>query len=193
MKQSLDGKVVLLGAASVGKTSIVNRAISDSFDYDHKPTVGAQYATKIVVTESGATTLRIWDTAGQERYRTLAPMYYQGCQVAIVVFSLTDLATLSDAESWVQELNEHFGDPPQIFLVGSKSDLVDLRAVDLDRAMNAATAFKATYFETSAKTGENIAELFLGIAEHLLRQEINDSTQEPIVTMKQRQNQTCAC
>jgi small GTP-binding protein len=193
MRNSLEGKVVFLGAQSVGKTSIVNRAVSDSFDINAKPTVGAQYATKIVVCDSGTTTLRIWDTAGQERYRTLAPMYYQGSQVAIVVFSLTDQGTLDEAKDWVRELTSHFGTPPKIFLVGNMSDRMDVRAVEIDKATETAEGFNATYLETSAMTGENIEELFRQIGDYVQQRHSSLTTADQMVVLKPSNRSGCDC
>jgi small GTP-binding protein len=169
--------------------------MADSFELDVQPTVGAQYSTKVIHTETGATTLRIWDTAGQERYRTLAPMYFQGSQAAIVVFSLTDGGTLTEAEKWVRELMEHFDESPKLFLVGNKSDLTDDRAINSDQPMDVANALKAEYFETSAKTGANVIELFSAIADFLQGRASPAEPQnpKPLVEMPAVKSGSCRC
>jgi small GTP-binding protein len=191
MKSRVEGKVVLLGATCVGKTSIVNRALSDSFDNDQHQTIAATYSTKTFSTEFGAITLRIWDTAGQERYRSLAPMYYQNSQVAIIVFSLTSPETLEDSKSWVAELGKYFQRLPHIYLVGNKSDLVEERKVPRDRASDVAGSIEAQYFETSALTGEGIHELFNTVARHL--QERSTATREQVVTTVAPAGKGCDC
>jgi Ras-related protein Rab-5C len=175
----IDGKVVLLGATAVGKTAMVNCVLGNAFDPEHDPTVGSQYATKKFVTEVGTVTLRIWDTAGQERYRTLAPMYYQGCQVAIVVFALTDPASFEAADAWVTELTKHIQNMPLLILVGNKTDEGN-RVISADLACEYATGIGAVYFETSAKTGENIVALFETAAKSLAARAPVPSPAEPV-------------
>jgi len=167
MNQKIEAKVVLLGSTCVGKTSIVIRICSDEFDMDQPQTIGVQYQTKTIVTDRAEVTLRIWDTAGQERFRALAPMYYQGSRVAIIVFSLKSRSSLSEAEGWIQELQTHLDDMPVLFLVGNMADLQDQREVSDEEATALADRINAQYFETSAKTGQNIQELFAAVADRV--------------------------
>jgi Ras-related protein Rab-5C len=190
---SVDGKVVFLGATSVGKTAIVNRAMSDSFEFDQPSTVGAHYSTKPVTTDSGTATLRIWDTAGQERYRSLAPMYYQGSQVAIIVFSLTDRSTLDAATRWANELKEHFEVIPDVFLVGNKADLEAEREIDLDLAMEVASNLNAEYMETSAMTGQNIQDLFNAVADRIVKNRMENPPEAPAVIIERFKPQARGC
>jgi small GTP-binding protein len=170
-----EGKVVLLGATSVGKTAIVNRAVSDTFEQEQPSTIGGHYSTKTIAGPTGTAVLRIWDTAGQERYRSLAPMYYQGSQVAIIVFSLSDPSTLDAADGWANELKNHLDRLPHVYLVGNKSDLADDRKVDIYDAMDRASALNAVYMETSARSGQNIYELFKAIGDQI----ITDRLEQP--------------
>jgi Ras-related protein Rab-5C len=181
---TVDGKVVFLGAASVGKTAIVNRAVSDTFDLEQPSTVGAHYSTKTVSTDTGTVVLRIWDTAGQERYRSLAPMYYQGSQVAIVVFSLVDASTLEAATKWANELKEHFETPPSVFLVGNKADLEEARQVDICDAIDQASKLHAEYMETSAKTGQNIQDLFNAVGAKIVKDRIENPIEVQTVAIE---------
>lgn len=167
MSGLIEAKVVLLGATSVGKTCIVTRATSDFFDPEQVSTVGASFSAKTIETEDCRVTLRIWDTAGQERFRSLAPMYYQGSQAAIIVFSIDSDDSFKEASQWVEELKSHFEQMPLLYLVGNKADLQNDRNVTVDDAEKLAESISAVYFETSALTGQNIDELFLAIAEKI--------------------------
>ena len=63
-------KLILIGAAGVGKSNILLKYTKDQFVEGWNTTIGVEYATKIVTTETGTRVkLQIWDTAGQERYR----------------------------------------------------------------------------------------------------------------------------
>jgi small GTP-binding protein len=169
MSSVLDAKVVLLGATSVGKTSMINRAVSNDFDQNQAPTVGATYFVREVEVQGVTVGLQIWDTAGQERFRTLAPMYYRGAVVAILVFSLTDTNSLGEVKKWADEIVQMSDDMPKLFVVGNKLDLADDRSVTPDDGESAARDLRAVYFEISAKTGRGIEDLVVRIAEEAFR------------------------
>jgi small GTP-binding protein len=164
-------KVVVLGDAAVGKSSLVTRFIDNQF-MDHQPsTVGAAYFSKTLSLDNGRKVkLEIWDTAGQERYRSLAPMYYKGARAALVVFDLTKKESLSSTKGWVAELKRH-ADPSLIIgIVGNKCDRPDLEEVseeDAVRFMEEAGA--SFYLQTSAKTAFNVNIAFDRLASEVIR------------------------
>jgi Ras-related protein Rab-5C len=186
-----DAKVVLLGPAAVGKTSIASRALGQEFDPEQPPTVGSEHASKAFATQRGTILLRIWDTAGQERYRSLAPMYYQDSQAAVVVFSLVDAPTFADARRWVSDLQQHFEHPPKLFVVGNKMDLPG-RTVPLEAAVDFASSLGAEYMETSARTGENIPELFNSVAEYCIAAAVREAPEMPRLEAGTKQ-EGCGC
>lgn len=192
MATVIEAKVVLLGASGVGKTCIVTRATSDFFDPEQVSTVGASFSAKTIDTDDCRVTLRIWDTAGQERFRSLAPMYYQGSHAAIIVFSLDNQDSFNEASQWVQELQAHFETMPKLYLVGNKVDLVNDRVISAQEAEDAATKIGATYFEASAKTGQNINELFVCIADALKTLEKVDE-QKPLLPSQNEQKEKNKC
>merc|ERR1719515_442416 len=83
-------KLVLLGEAAVGKSSLVLRFVKGHFQDYQESTIGAAFLTQTVCFEDITVKFEIWDTAGQERYHSLAPMYYRGAQAAIVVYDITN-------------------------------------------------------------------------------------------------------
>ena len=167
--KSLDSKIVLLGATCVGKTSIICRAVSDEFDQEMPSTIGACYTAKTVTVNDTQVNLQIWDTAGQERFRTLAPMYYRGSQIALLVFSLTDESSLNDVKTWANEMKIQTDEMPKLFVIGNKMDLVDERAIPQEKAESVANELGAIYCEVSAKSGRGIEELFQRVAEESLK------------------------
>merc|ERR1719162_1582723 len=74
-------KLVLLGDASVGKSSILMRFLQNKFSDGIETTVGAAFSTKTIETRDRQVKFEIWDTAGQERFKSLAPMYHRGCRL----------------------------------------------------------------------------------------------------------------
>jgi Ras-related protein Rab-5C len=160
-------KVVFLGATGVGKTSIIHSFATSMFPEGIPNTIGATSARYCIETPSGRTVnLDVWDTAGQERYRSLAPIYYQGSAAAVIVFSLTEESSLDEAADWVDELREALQVMPAIYLIGNKADL-EPRKVLSANSVEVANEAGGTYFETSAKTGQGIREIFEHIAENV--------------------------
>ncbi|KAI9171687.1 mitochondrion protein [Paramyrothecium foliicola] len=165
-------KLVLLGESAVGKSSIVLRFVKDQFDSFRESTIGAAFLTQTISLDENTTVkFEIWDTAGQERYKSLAPMYYRNANCAVVVYDITQAASLDKAKSWVKELQRQANENIIIALAGNKLDLVteqpDKRAIPTADAEAYAKEAGLLFFETSAKTAENVPELFTAIAKKL--------------------------
>merc|ERR1719384_1882195 len=162
-------KLVLLGNASVGKSSILQRFASDIYSEHKPPTVGAAFTTK-VITLSNHRQIKfdIWDTAGQEKYRSMTPLYYRGAYAAIIVYDITDKKSYDGAIHWMKEIRQIEGDKIKIALVGNKLDLANSsRQIDTEMASQYAKENGLIFIETSAKTGCGIKELFRQIAESI--------------------------
>lgn len=128
-------------------------------------TIGAAFLTQTVSLEDQKTVrFEIWDTAGQERYKSLAPMYYRNANCAVVVYDITQAASLERSKAWVKELQHRASDGIIIALAGNKLDLADKREVPTEEARAYAEESGLLFFETSALTGENVLELFTEIA-----------------------------
>ncbi|EED19959.1 RAB GTPase Vps21/Ypt51, putative [Talaromyces stipitatus ATCC 10500] len=202
-KPSSSVKLVLLGEAAVGKSSLVLRFVNNDFQENKEPTIGAAFLTQKCSLPTRMIKFEIWDTAGQERFASLAPMYYRNAQAALVVYDLTKPASLVKAKHWVAELQRQASPGIVIALVGNKLDLTDSGAGQANEdaaeaenngvpgpdaegdeevenndistttdARKISTREASTYaeeegllfFETSAKTGYNVAEVFTAIA-----------------------------
>jgi small GTP-binding protein len=161
-------KVVLVGDAQVGKTSILNRLTTGIFNDHSSATVGAAFQTHVVATRDSCVTMQIWDTAGQEKYRALAPMYYRSAEIAILCFDVTNPESFRAAEIWAEELATRAAEDLKIIIVGNKMDLTPQRLIDETQGRQFALHSKAAaYFECSAKTGAGITEIFAKAAELL--------------------------
>ncbi|CZT24596.1 probable RAB GTPase Ypt5 [Ramularia collo-cygni] len=165
-------KLVLLGESAVGKSSLVLRFVKDQFDDYRESTIGAAFLTQTIALDEQTTVkFEIWDTAGQERYKSLAPMYYRNANCAVVVYDITQASSLDKAKAWVKELQRQANENIIIALAGNKADLVaeqpDKRAVPTADAEAYAREANLLFFETSAKTAENVKELFTAIAKKL--------------------------
>ncbi|RVW97614.1 Ras-related protein RABF1 [Vitis vinifera] len=95
--------LVLLGDSGVGKSCIVLRFVRGQFDPTSKVTVGASFLSQTIALQDSTTVkFEIWDTAGQERYAALAPLYYRGAAVAVVVYDITSPESFNKAQYWVK-------------------------------------------------------------------------------------------
>jgi len=166
--KSFQFKLVLLGDAAVGKSSLVLRFVKEQFSEYQESTIGAAFLTKSVdVGDGSVVKFEIWDTAGQERYHSLAPMYYRGAAAAIVVYDLTNRQSFVRAKSWVKELQRQGKDNVVIALAGNKLDLEENRQVESEEAKLYAEENNIFFIETSAKTNHNVSEVFRMIAKRL--------------------------
>ncbi|MFX0003008.1 MAG: Rab family GTPase [Promethearchaeota archaeon] len=163
-------KIVILGDAAVGKTSLITQFVEGSFNEDYKPTLGANIVRKDVNLDNTKVRLIMWDLAGQEKYQVVRSMYFQGCQGALLVYDVTRYSTFESINSkWLRDFKKYVKKEGVYILIGNKSDLVDQRTVTTERGREIAEKIKASHFiETSAKLGENIEEAFILLVNQIL-------------------------
>jgi small GTP-binding protein len=161
MQRCGDAKIVLLGASSVGKTSIIKTYLTGHIDPVHRPTISAAFHQQTAVFEGKSFQFGIWDTSGDEQYRSIAPIYFRGAHVAYVVADASTPSSDDDAIYWANELVSRADEPIVIIIVMNKIDLVDdLFAVE-KRARAIAASYGDHYHLTSALKGTGVNELFL--------------------------------
>ncbi|NVM38281.1 MAG: GTP-binding protein [Candidatus Lokiarchaeota archaeon] len=163
-------KIVIIGDAAVGKTSLINQFVESSFNEDYKPTLGANIIRKDVNLDNTKVRLIMWDLAGQEKYRVVRSMYFQGCEGALLVYDVTRYHTLDSInDKWLKDYKKHVKKKGAFILIGNKTDLKEQVAVPTERGKELATKIKASHFiETSAKLGENIEEAFSLLVNQIL-------------------------
>ena len=160
-------KVMMLGDASVGKTSLTIRYISGFFMQDLKLTIGVDFYSKNIVYKEYKVKLQIWDFGGESRFRFLLPQYCRGANAAFFLYDITNSLTLEHLPEWINLIREYSGDIP-IMLVGSKLDLEEFRAVSREEGILAAKKYNlASFVELSSKTGQNVEKAFEVMAEIL--------------------------
>ncbi|MDH5401121.1 MAG: GTP-binding protein [Candidatus Heimdallarchaeota archaeon] len=172
-------KVVLLGDARVGKTSIRRNYLGESFKENYMVTLGADFAIKRL----GTDVIQIWDLAGQPVYKAVRSGYYKGAQGAIFTFDITRPDTFSNVPKWIDEMVGVSERLVPSILVGNKADLRDSTSnpVSVEDASNYAkqltdwSGFKVPYIESSALTGYNIDDIFASLIREI--EILNESQQ----------------
>ena len=164
-------KVLLTGAAAVGKTSLVQRFIKNRFAANYKLTVGVDILTKeIEFKPQEIATLSIWDIGGQQRFEFIRSTFYKGAAGALLVFDLTREQTYTETRKWLTEIRQFAGENIPFVLIGNKADLVEDVGVVIDRdeARKFAENEGSEYIETSAKTGEHVDEAFTNLTRRII-------------------------
>ncbi|XP_050885355.1 ras-related protein RABE1c [Lathyrus oleraceus] len=123
--------------------------------------------------------LQTWDTAGQERFRTITTAYYRGAMGILLVYDVTDKASFNNIRNWVRNIEQHASDNVNKILVGNKANMDESkRAVPTSKGQVLADEYGIKFFETSAKTNMNVAEVFFSIARDI-KQRLADTDSGP--------------
>ncbi|MHA2504465.1 MAG: Rab family GTPase [Candidatus Kariarchaeaceae archaeon] len=151
-------KVVLVGEAAVGKTSIRRNFMGKSFTTQYISTIG----TELSYYESDRMSLSIWDLAGEPGFKSVRRTFYMGAVGVIAVYDVTRPETLPALDSWIAEFREVLRPNVAVILAGNKIDLDDVgdTSAFIQRHREEGLNINETVMPTSAKTGVNIPQLF---------------------------------
>ncbi|MCK4239917.1 MAG: GTP-binding protein [Candidatus Lokiarchaeota archaeon] len=165
-------KVLLCGAAAVGKTSLVQRFIKNRFATNYKLTVGVDILTKDVNYEGDEiATLSIWDIGGQQRFEFIRSTFYKGAAGVLLVFDLSRAQTYAEIRKWLAEIRQFAGEHIPFVLVGNKVDLIEDvgEVIDREEAKRFGESENSIYIETSAKTGVHVEESFGELTRRIIK------------------------
>lgn len=166
-------KIVVVGDAGVGKSSIVNRFCSNTFNTNIGETIGVDTRSKIIQCEDVKIRLELWDTAGQERYRSMIRSFFKNTKGVVLVFDLTSKESLDKLREWLVEVENDASRDVTKIILGNKSDLVAERIPPeiVAPSINELTLEHENiigYSEVSALTGYNVIESFQALAQELI-------------------------
>lgn len=172
-------KIIILGESNVGKTCLLHKYKEDDFKQSLMTTIGVDTVSKRIVLDGKNIMLNIWDTAGQERFFSITRSYYRNADGILLIFDVSDERTFSCIDRWFKHIREETGSVP-MFLVGNKRDVVggDAYYAMEDRFRDKAKKMNAKYYSTSAKTGENVNNVFEDMAMMLLRRHTTGHVKE---------------
>ncbi len=155
-------KAVIMGEGAVGKTSMILQYCERKFSENYIMTIGSNFAIKSISIpdENIVVRLQIWDLAGQVAFSFVRPGFYRGSSGGVFVFDITNRESFEKMGDWITESKPFLKDVPYI-LVGNKLDLQEERVVSHHEGEQMAEDMGAVgYFETSAKTSENVDDVF---------------------------------
>ncbi|MFX0011703.1 MAG: Rab family GTPase [Candidatus Hermodarchaeota archaeon] len=158
-------KICIVGNGGVGKTSMVLRYCENAFKENYIMTIGSNFSTKTVDLPNYPqfqVKLQIWDLAGQKHFSFVRPPFYRGATGIIYVFDLTRRSSFAELLEWRNEVEKVIGQKPCL-IVGNKLDLADQgkREISTQDGESFKSELHATrYFETSAKEGDSVDQVF---------------------------------
>ncbi len=168
-------KVCLVGDSAVGKTSMIRKYVYDEFSDKYLTTLGTKITKKEMTLPNPngngdiAVDMAVWDIMGQHGFRALLQeAYFFGVDGIIAVCDITRKETLEGLKDWLERTRETAGNVP-IVTVGNKCDLDSDREVSDEELAKVAEEYDAEYTYTSAKSGDNIEKLFVGLTTEILR------------------------
>ena len=162
-------KYIIIGDAAVGKSNLLLRYAHGQFKPEYQLTIGVEFGAKNVEIRNKTYRIQIWDTAGQENFRSITRAYYKNSVCALVVYDISSRDSFNNVSTWIEDCKNQ--SPKTIFmvLVGNKSDLEDKRQVSKEEGQELADKYGIQFYETSAKTGDNVDAIFYNSADEIAK------------------------
>ena len=154
-------KYVIVGDASVGKSNLLLRYTHGQFREEYQLTIGVEFGSSNITIDKNVFRIQIWDTAGQENFKSITRSYYKNSACALIVYDITRRVSFENLSDWIEDCKN--SSPKTVFmvLVGNKCDLEENREVTEEEGKEFAERHGMLFFETSAKTGQNVKEVFI--------------------------------
>lgn len=170
-------KVLVVGCAATGKTSLIHRTVEGHFSGQYKSTIGVDFALKSLERDQHKIFIQLWDIAGQERFSSLTRVYYRDAVGAFVVIDASaDLKTsLESAKKWKDDVDDKVklpnGEHLPVVLIANKSDLLgNIHNINESEIDEFAKANKfAGWLATSAKENINVEEAVGALVDKILQ------------------------
>ena len=156
-------KLMIIGDSNVGKSSILKQYIKNEFFEKYLTTIGIDFQIKYLNINNKKIQLQIWDTAGQERYRVVTKSYFNTSDGFIIVYDITNRESFNNINNWIEQIITLAGKDVRCIIFGNKNDLTNQRQVQKEEGKELAKKYNFNFFETSAKSGNNIEEGFKNI------------------------------
>ncbi|ORZ20726.1 small GTPase superfamily [Absidia repens] len=153
-------KIIMVGSGGVGKSALTLQYMYGDFVEEYDPTKADSYRKKVVL-DGQECQIDILDTAGQEEYAAIRDNYYRSGEGFLCIFSVCEQESLEHTQEFRDQILRVLDDETVPFiLVGNKVDLAHLRKVSTSEAGALAQEWNCEYVETSAKTRQNVDQVY---------------------------------
>ena len=143
-------KMIIVGSVNVGKTSLVTRYATGSFQEISKSTSNASFITKEKIVDGVKYEIKLWDTAGQEKYRSLTKIFIKDAKIAILVYAIDDKNSFDDLKIWLDIIQETNSNNLILGVAANKADLYKSALVTDDQGKKYAQQINAVWRSTSS-------------------------------------------
>ena len=163
-------KLMLIGEAAVGKSSIMYRYTMNSFKLNMLGTAGIDFKKKEVEIDDNKIKIILYDTAGHDRFRKIMKNHCKGANGIVLVYDIGEEKSIERLSSWMNDIKENSDPDVEVILVGNKADITQ-RKVTEQEGLELSMKFNIPIIETSAKTGQNVEEAFNILIKKILTKE----------------------
>ena len=153
-------KYIIIGDEEVGKSNLLSHYIDDRFTSEYQSTIGVEFRAKNVIIRNTTYRIQMWDTSGKENFRSITRAYYKNSVCALVVYDISSRDSFNNVSTWIEDCRNNSSEKIFMVLIGNKSDLADKRQVSTEEGRELAEKYEMKFYETSAKTGENVNDIF---------------------------------
>ena len=186
-------QLLVIGDLSVGKTSLLVRYVNGIFDSNYLATIGLDFFTKDDEIDGKIVRIKIWDTSGHKRYQTLTKDFFHNAQGIIIVYDVTNSETFENIKFWSNSIKAHIGNDinnTSVIIIGNKIDLNE-REVKQEDAKDYCKELGYPYFETSAKSGENVEKAIKYLVKKVLKN--NNYNNNNNINITPHRTENCHC
>ena len=160
-------KLMVIGETRVGKTALIKKYTKNDFGGVYLTTVGIDFQEKIINVEDKSVKLQIWDTAGEERFRNIAKNYFHTSDGFLLVYDISCRDSFEKLNFWLEQIKLNAPENTKCIVAGNKCDLEEKREVNKNEGEDFSKENNINFFETSAKEGINVNEIFQVLANDL--------------------------
>ena len=162
-------KLILVGDGRVGKTSIINKYLYNTFNENEPMTINSCFLEKKMIINEKTFKFALWNTAGQEKINSVTHVYYRDAKGIILVYDITNARSFERVQKWIEEVRS-YNKECEIVICGNKVDIKETYedGVDKDKAKEYVVNKGIEHFYTSAKTGEGLEEVFDYVAKKVV-------------------------